>query len=276
MPSKKKARSQARKAKKEEARQQAAASNSDGSNVAPGSSQASVRSSCTHINNLLVNCTLEDFKEAVTLFMDFDTNYETYHRRVDADASSSDDIGGEIDCQMLQDMDLQTKHDIHPKYLLLDDANKEVFRQLLISKGTHTILCMQQTRMDWTEMRDVTVYLMPVAILVLLIENGPNSYYSQQNHLSTSPREMVKMFHRRSPCSCLKDLYYTLKDNTSIQTWCNGCETASYVKKIFECDCKNRIYCSRECAKKDWPNHKLVCKANKEYELTTKRHVLVA
>jgi hypothetical protein len=34
----------------------------------------------------------------------------------------------------------------------------------------------------------------------------------QKNHFSANPREMVRFFHRRSSCSCLKDLYYNLKD----------------------------------------------------------------
>jgi hypothetical protein len=73
MPSKKKARSQARKAKKEQARQQAVASGNGSAN--PGGP------SCSHIK-LPEDRTLEDFKEALALFMDFNTTYEACHTRM--------------------------------------------------------------------------------------------------------------------------------------------------------------------------------------------------
>jgi hypothetical protein len=87
MPSKKKARSQARKAKKEEANQQAAASSSDGSNgsAAPGDS------TCNHIK-LPEGRTVEDFKEAWALFQYFTTQFEAYHTMLGV----AFDIGGEV------------------------------------------------------------------------------------------------------------------------------------------------------------------------------------
>jgi hypothetical protein len=66
MPSKKKARSQARKAKKEEAGKQATRSSDSGSrNANPGDG-----SSCNHLK-LSENRTMDDFKEAPALFDDF-------------------------------------------------------------------------------------------------------------------------------------------------------------------------------------------------------------
>jgi hypothetical protein len=72
MPSKKKARSQARKAKKEEARHQAS-SNSD----IGGGSAASGGSSCRHIK-LPESRRIEDFKDAWALFMDFNVKCEAH------------------------------------------------------------------------------------------------------------------------------------------------------------------------------------------------------
>jgi hypothetical protein len=73
MPSKKKARSQARKAKKE-AKQAAMSSNCGNGFCAGGSS-------CTHIK-LPENRTLESFKDACALFQDFDGKFEAYIKRI--------------------------------------------------------------------------------------------------------------------------------------------------------------------------------------------------
>jgi hypothetical protein len=73
--------------------------------------------------------------------------------------------------------------------------------------------------------------------------------HSQRNHLIVSPRELVKFFDRKSACSCLKDLYYNLKDNTSKKTWCHVCNERTNVKDIFQWECRIVFYCSRECAK---------------------------
>jgi hypothetical protein len=49
--------------------------------------------------------------------------------------------------------------------------------------------------------------------------------------------------------SCLKDLHYNLKDNTSKKTWCHVCNERTNVKDIFQWECRIVFYCSRECAK---------------------------
>jgi hypothetical protein len=85
--------------------------------------------------------------------------------------------------------------------------------------------------------------------------------FSDQSSIrqSTWSGKTLSFFHRKSVCSCLKDLYYNLKDNTSKRTFCHGCEKTSKVKNIFECNCKRAIYCSRQCAKRDWADHKSHC-----------------
>lgn len=135
---------------------------------------------------------------------------------------------------------------------LLDHVNREAFRQLLISRGTNVIFSDEEK-------------LKPFTYLIDQIDgpNGEPLSYSQANHLLVSPREFVKFFHRRNACTCLKDLFYNLKDNTPKKTLCIGCNTITRAKDTFECECKQRIYCSRKCAKKDWTNHKNECKAFK-------------
>jgi hypothetical protein len=44
--------------------------------------------------------------------------------------------------------------------------------------------------------------------------------------------------------------------------FCYGCYEATETKNIFQCDyCKIAIYCSRECAKSDWTDHRRECEA---------------
>jgi hypothetical protein len=89
MPSKKKARSQARKAKKEQTRQQGTIS-SDG-NADPDTS------SCNHLK-LPENRTVEDFNEARALFEDFTAQNEAHYAKIRIVSA----IRGEIGDQMLQ------------------------------------------------------------------------------------------------------------------------------------------------------------------------------
>jgi hypothetical protein len=98
----------------------------------------------------------------------------------------------------------------------------------------------------------VTMGMKPLIYLIDKIDhpNGDSSTYSQLNHLFSSPRELVRFFHRRSACSCLEDLYYNLKDNTSKKTYCHGSKETSNLRDVFKCECKLRLYCSCECAKK--------------------------
>jgi hypothetical protein len=107
------------------------------------------------------------------------------------------------------------------------------------------------------EFRPVVIYLLPLftAIDIIDLLNGNARSGVQADQFYTSPREVVKMFHRGSTCSCLKDLYYNLKDNTPKMLGCYGCREISDLKNIFECKCKTAIYCSRACAEKDWANH---------------------
>jgi hypothetical protein len=116
MPSKKKARSLARKAKKE-TKQAADISNRHSGSAAPDTS------SCTHIK-VPDNCTWDDFIEARALFEDFFANIVAYNR-------SNDWAMRGIFCH---GMALSLAN--FERYTLLDDMNKDLFRQLVVSRGS--------------------------------------------------------------------------------------------------------------------------------------------
>jgi hypothetical protein len=120
MPSKKKARSQARKAKKEEAKQQATGSFEIG-----GGSTNTGGSSCTHIK-LPDGRTLNDFKEACELYEDYNTKFGSYFERL---IETNIGNGGEIDYRMLLDKSNSIAFELarEPEFQVLDDASKEYF-----------------------------------------------------------------------------------------------------------------------------------------------------
>lgn len=98
-------------------------------------------------------------------------------------------MGGEIRRMMLDTIDnavLQLVQDILPEILLLDDASKDYFRQLLIAKGIQTILSIQDGGLDFfqvassttLEMGYVSIFLLPLIALIQLIENGEGLSWS--------------------------------------------------------------------------------------------------
>jgi hypothetical protein len=171
-------------------------------------------------------------------------------------------------------------NNIIQKLVLLDDVNKDVFQRLLIAKGIKWILDSQKNGLDFIRFASSdTPYLAIVFLpLITFIEeivrtNGEGLTTSRFNNLFASPRELIRLFHRRRVCGCLKNLYYNLKDNTAKRTICHGCYEIRDAKNIFQCDyCKITFYCSRECAKRDWARHQIMCTAYKRYnELTAEK-----
>eukprot|EP00956_Cyclotella_meneghiniana_P027719 scaffold62827_cov64-Cyclotella_meneghiniana.AAC.2 len=75
------------------------------------------------------------------------------------------------------------------------------------------------------------------------------------------PREVVRYFHRLNSCSCLKEIYYHLKDNTKRTTYCSKCKKIKDIREMMVCSkCKVANYCSNECAIDDYAHHKTNCK----------------
>jgi hypothetical protein len=156
MPSKKKARSQARKAKKET---QQAASSTDSDIAAPGDS------SCDHIE-LPENRTLEDFKKAYGLFQYFRAKVEARTK-------------GRADNEQIIDI-------YNQKFLLLDQANKDIFRQLLVSSGVQLILNGKNFIQCPDTIEATMAIYGPYIILLRAIDGCLSSI--QLNHLIASPR----------------------------------------------------------------------------------------
>jgi hypothetical protein len=152
------------------------------------------------------------------------------------------------------------------KFHLLDDMNRNVFRQLLISRGVQKILGAEEKGLDFihfatsdTQYKSFGNFL-PASVLP---HQRDRSCKWRWYHACSIQSTMLQFFHRRSTCSCIKNIYYNLKDNTPKKTYCNGCRELNDAKNIFECECKQIFYCSRECSKRDWARHQIICPAYK-------------
>ncbi|KAI0667934.1 hypothetical protein C8Q78DRAFT_1051105 [Trametes maxima] len=61
--------------------------------------------------------------------------------------------------------------------------------------------------------------------------------------------------------------------NKHITRKCNHCFATAGEKKLFACSrCKAQTYCSRECQKADWQNHKGACQNNNTLESRLREH----
>ena len=73
--------------------------------------------------------------------------------------------------------------------------------------------------------------------------------------------DAVKLFYKKSPCQCLKKMYYRLKplSRTAI---CYNCSVEKDRKfLLYLCNgCHYRMYCCIHCQAADWPDHKEWCR----------------
>jgi hypothetical protein len=87
---------------------------------------------------------------------------------------------------------------------------------------------------------------------------------------------LVSFFRRRITCKCLDTKYKQVKSLPKMGRCCNdGCslpEGHVQRSKMFYCTgCYEACYCSHECQKDDWKEHKQCCK---EYRRLNKGHIL--
>lgn len=72
--------------------------------------------------------------------------------------------------------------------------------------------------------------------------------------------DAVKFFLKRAPCQCLKKMYSRLKPHLRTAI-CQSCDDVDDRKHMYLCSgCYYKIYCSVECQAAHWSDHKAWCK----------------
>lgn len=91
-------------------------------------------------------------------------------------------------------------------------------------------------------------------------------YLPKVRHLwQDSEKEVIKFFHKRNGCGCLKKKYDKLRNQTSMGN-CYYCRQSFKRKKFMLCvQCKNRQYCSKDCQRAHWPTHRIFCEGTEFY-----------
>ena len=174
----------------------------------------------------------------------------------------------------------------YSKYHLFNDRRQRAFREMVLARSTQK--CVElANQIDLVEISKAahpgkyTELLHPWVYMMLFIEICDKYNVSHFNEMKNHPsvivefsrigrvaydclREMIRFFHRRNSCDCLKEIYYKLKDSTKRTRFCFGCNQSKDIKEMKECACKSALFCSRECQVAYWPEHKDLCKVVRE------------
>lgn len=96
-------------------------------------------------------------------------------------------------------------------------------------------------------------------ILVDLFQLGPG-HMRNVDIIQGCERSLTRFFSKRTSCSCLNEKYEAIKHmpKTGI---CGNCNQRKKRNEMFICTgCEAHQYCSRQCQLFHWPSHKKTCK----------------
>jgi hypothetical protein len=149
------------------------------------------------------------------------------------------------------------------EYTKLNDIQKDLFRSMVAASGAYGCLANAKDE-DLNHVIGIAILLKHIEVMDRfggeLSSGVSREMLNAIADLYQCPRETVKFFHHRIPCDCLKELYHHLKETTKRTTLCFNCRKLGDRKEIYECsDCKAAVYCSRECAKAHYAEHKELC-----------------
>jgi hypothetical protein len=121
----------------------------------------------------------------------------------------------------------------HRETVFNNGPRKKLLREMLVSQGT-TCISIDANEVDLLN-TEVFFISYPILLLLLIVRLEVLEKYDSilDSHglqmaevreivfdIIICPREVVRFFHRRNSCDCLKELYYHLKDNTKRTTFC--------------------------------------------------------
>ena len=140
---------------------------------------------------------------------------------------------------------------------------------IMASIGTNIILDMQDTRkIERAIIVAEDILLMETIEKDLKVpryaRNDPavrNIFWTIDKLKGGGQREVIRFFSKRIACNCLKQSYEEAKKAQPTRLGiCAQCGPGKDRDSLLLCQrCKYVQYCSRECQKAHWPEHKLVC-----------------
>jgi len=78
--------------------------------------------------------------------------------------------------------------------------------------------------------------------------------------VSSNKRDVLKLFSKRTSCSCLKARHSKARKSIPKMGMCHGCEEEKERVSLSICTrCMVGQFCSRECQLSNWDNHKGDC-----------------
>ena len=153
-------------------------------------------------------------------------------------------------------------------YSKFSEERKDIFWRIILASGTAACIKAGKEK-DLTKKTEILGVLPLVAMIKTIeVRDSHNGAWNMkirgdiitQINDAGSPRETVRLFHRRNSCDCLKELYYKLKENTKRTSPCWNCQRRVDIRMISQCQCKVANYCSYDCAVANWLEHKASCK----------------
>jgi len=158
---------------------------------------------------------------------------------------------------------LQLTHEKFPE-VMNNDINRNTVINHITSEGTNHLL-MERPGLA-----------RPLVQWVMTLENyektkelhagramtySPEELMQVRDAMNGCPRSVTEFFAKRISCSCLDDTYKEAKEHEPKVGICDHCNERVQSKSLSICSgCKMVQYCSRECQRSAWPNHKAKCK----------------
>ena len=152
------------------------------------------------------------------------------------------------------------------EYVMIWDNDSKDTRQklqsLLINLGTNLLL-----RGD--KRRSINLVSVVIAFCVTIGHHEFNYWkamdssrhrVSLRNAADGLIYDSAKFFHKRIPCQCLEKIYLRERPKPRLSE-CSYCKEVKDRRELYLCSsCLYHHYCGVDCQTKHWPKHKLDCK----------------
>mmetsp|Transcript_26980 Transcript_26980/g.42318 ORF Transcript_26980/g.42318 Transcript_26980/m.42318 type:complete len:171 (+) Transcript_26980:241-753(+) len=140
-----------------------------------------------------------------------------------------------------------------------DSTKIELVISSLLFYGTQSIL---ERYYDRAQKMAICARYMEQYVAIMFHKTQTLICWPKVEQMSLDMHTLVKFYRHRISCSCLDEKYEEVKDITKMGVCCNEQCNVPYVErsKTKYCSrCRCVVYCSRECQKVDWTNHRAPC-----------------